>query len=262
MTDLFDPLRRLLPAHVKAPLKRRLGLPETRLHSDWSLLAPIGPVRRPHTILDVGAHAGWFLHCWLDWCPEATVHAFEPFPESYHHAQNLYGHDPRVTIHPMGIGAEQGSLPFHVLAESSVSNSFLPPDRETWDRVSYHSGDVRTIEVPVTTLDAFCSREQIGPIYLVKIDVQGFEMQVLRGGEATLGRVDHILVESGIQRLYANAPRVNDVFEYLTAHGFHLMSQRSWHRGNHVLMESDMLFRRDGLEGPVDESICRVMVSG
>ncbi|MEB3199687.1 MAG: FkbM family methyltransferase [Synechococcaceae cyanobacterium] len=262
MSALLDPIRRLMPSAWKQPLKRRLGLPETRLHPDWSFLEPIGPYRSPHTILDIGAHSGWFFHCWLDWCPEARVHAFEPYPASYQRACELYGQDPRVTIHPIGVGAKPGRLPFHVLSESRVSNSFLPPEQQTWDRVAYQTGSIDTIEAPLTTVDLFCNEQAIGDIYLMKIDVQGFEMEVLQGCAETLGRVDHILVESGLQQLYTNAPRVSDVFNHLTARGFHLMAQRSWHRGNHVLMESDMLFRRDGLEGPIDPSISRVVVSG
>lgn len=262
MSDLLNPLRRILPPTIKNAMKRRLGIPETRLHADWSLLQPIGPQRQPHLVLDVGAHRGWFFRCWLDWCPLATVHAFEPYPQSFQHAQRVHGQDPRVTIHPLGVGAEEGTLPFNVLPESLVSNSFLQPDSHAWDRVAYVHGDVQTIEVPVTTLDIFCAQHQITSVYLLKIDVQGFEMQVLKGAEQILPVVDHIMVESGIQRLYANAPRVNDVFEFLTARGFHLMAQRSWHRGNHVLMESDLLFRRNGLEGPIDPTINRVVEAG
>lgn len=262
MSSLLDPLRRLTPDAWKRPLKRRLGIPETRLHPDWSLLAPIGPLRRPHTLLDVGAHSGWFFHCWLDWCPEARVHAFEPFPASCSNCRALYGQDPRVQIHQLGVGSAEGVLPFHVLTESRVSNSFLPPDLATWERIDYKTGAVEMVEVPITSLDRFSAEHDLGEIHLLKIDVQGFELEVLRGATATLPQINHIFVESGIQRLYAGAPRFSDIFNFLADRGFHLMAQRSWHRGNHVLMETDMLFRRDGLEGPIDAAISRVLVTG
>jgi len=43
------------------------------------------------------------------------------------------------------------------------------------------------------------------------------------------------------------------VHEFMTEQGFHLMDLRAWHRGNRVLMETDMLFRRNELAPTVDE---------
>lgn len=252
-------LRAIAPQPVKHKLKAWLGLPQTRLNPDWSILAPIGPLYTPHTILDIGAHKGWFFHCWQDWCPQAEVHAFEPYPESFEATQRLYGNDPRVHLQQVGVGEEPGELAFHVLNDSKVSNSFLPPQREAWEQVRYGTGAVTQIRVPVTTVDTYVQSQQLERIYLMKIDVQGYEMHLLRGAQQSLPRVDYILVEAGIQRLYEGAPRFSEVFEYLTARGFHLMSLRAWHRGNHVLMETDMLFRRDDLAPPVDESVVKVM---
>jgi len=156
------------------------------------------------------------------------------------------------------MGAAVADQTFNVLNDSKVSNSFLAPNHEVWESVRYTTGPVTTISVPVTTVDVYVRQHQLKRIYLMKIDVQGYEMNVLRGAEQSLPMVDHIFVEAGIQRLYEGAPRFNDVFEFLTARGFHLMSLRTWHRGNHVLMETDMVFRRNGLEPAVDESVIKV----
>ena len=103
-------LRHLIPQSVRTHLKKALGLPTTRLHPDWEILRPIGPRESPHLVLDVGAHHGWFFHCWLDWCPRAEVYAFEPTAESFRRASELYGADPRVRLFQLGIGAQTGEL--------------------------------------------------------------------------------------------------------------------------------------------------------
>jgi len=232
-------------------------MPLTRLHPDWAILASIGPVETGHVLLDVGAHHGWFFHCWQDWCPDARVIAFEPFPESYRVMAGLYGKDPRVNLVQAGVGSAPGQMELQVLNESLVSNSFLSPRETAWDEIGYRHGAVTTTMVPVTTIDETFEREGLDRAYLAKIDVQGFEIEVLKGAERSLDRIDHIFVESGIQQLYEGAPRFSDVFEFLTARGFHLMAMRSWHRGNHVLVESDMLFRRNELAPPADLAVNR-----
>ena len=252
-------LRGSIPPSLKRRLKRQLGLPETRLHSDWAILAVIGPLTNQHVILDVGAHHGWFFHCWQDWCPAAEVHAFEPHPKSFEIAHQLFGKDARVRLNKAGVGSSLGELTFNVFSDSDVSSSFLTPEVQAWETLRYKTGSLSHITVPVTTLDAYVREHHLGRIYLVKIDVQGYEMHVLRGAEQSLSNIDHIFVEVGIERLYEGAPRFTEVFEFLTARGFHLMTMRAWHRGNHVLMETDMLFRRNELAPPVDESVVKVM---
>ena len=101
---------KLPPGKSQGAIEAMLGLPKTRLHPDWQILGPIGPNYDPHIIVDVGAHSGWFFHCWLDWCPQAQVHAFEPYPPSFKAAFQNYGSDPRVRLVQMAVGDAAGSI--------------------------------------------------------------------------------------------------------------------------------------------------------
>ena len=247
-------LRRVLPAPARARIKELLGMPATQLNPDWEVLRLIGPVDRKHVVLDVGAHHGWFFHCWLDWCPQGEVYAFEPTEESFAQMQKNYGSDPRVHLAQVGVGSEKGELQFNILADSQVSNSFLPPRQEAWNAIEYGTGAVSQRSVPVTTLDDYCLEREINQVYLLKIDVQGFEMEVLKGAASVLPRTDYVFVEAGIQRLYDGAPSFAEVCLFMESHGFHLMHMRAWHRGNRVLVETDMIFRRNDLAPPMDRS--------
>jgi FkbM family methyltransferase len=233
----------------------------TRLHPDWEIVRPIGPVIGRHVVLDVGAEAGWFFHCWKDWCGGAEVHAFEPRREAFEQAKALYGGDPSIRLNCVAVGEQKGSLGLRVMEGSLASSSFLEHLPDTWEEIGFETGEVVERRAPVTTIDDYCRMNSIESVCLMKIDVQGFELAVLRGAEGMLPTVDHILVESAIRPLYVGAPRFSAVFDWLVEHGFHLMAMRAWHRGNNVLVETDMLFRRNDLAPPVDERIERSYVT-
>ena len=255
--NLVHALRTAMPHRFKRTIKRLIGVPQTRLHSDWRILSAIGPRYDHHLVIDVGAHHGWFFHCWLDWCPQAEVHAFEPSGESFVGMRSLYGDDPRVNLIQTGVGATNGEMNLNILTASKVSNSFLVPDREVWAGIEYHTGEIEQECVRVVALDAYCAERGIGLVYLIKIDVQGFENEVIKGAGRVLARTDYVFVEAGIERLYEGAPSFAEVYLEMEKRGFHLMTMRAWHRGNHRLVETDMLFRRDDLAPDIDRQTDR-----
>lgn len=261
LEHIANEFRRLFPVKLKIHIKKNIGSPLTRLNENWSILQPIGPIFYNHAILDVGSHHGWFFHCWKDWCPDAEIHAFEPRKEAADVSLKLYGDDPTLVVNNVAVGEEEGEAEFQVLEGSKVSSSFLEHNQETWETVGFGTGEISRRTVPIITVDAYCAEHEIDSVYLMKIDVQGFEEKVLRGAKKTLPKIDHIFVESAIQPLYKDAPDFTDIYRFLHARGFHLMAMRAWHRGNHVLMETDMLFRRNDLAPPVDENIERVTES-
>ncbi|MEN8130159.1 MAG: FkbM family methyltransferase [Pseudomonadota bacterium] len=253
-------LRRLIPQYVRTRTKKVFGMATTRLHPDWDILRLIGPLERPHVVLDVGAHHGWFLHSWQEWCPKAEVHAFEPTAESYAKMNDLYGKNPRVHLVRAGVGAQAGELTLKILKESQVSNSFLTPDATIWGGIEYRTGDIEQRLVSVITLDDYCARAGIQSVFMIKIDVQGFEKEVLKGAGRTLEITDYVFVESGIRRLYEGAPSFAEVHLEMEKRGFHLMTMRAWHRGNNSLVETDMLFRRNELTPDIDRQQDRYYV--
>lgn len=252
--------RRLFPRRLKTAIKQRLGMPLTRLHPDWKILGPIGPVIERHVILDAGSHHGWFFHCWKDWCPSAVVHAFDADAESVARSRELYGSDPDIHVHHTGLGRTRGKLQFHVFEESRVSSSFLLPEEESWRAIEYSTGPIADRSVDVIPLDDFAREKNLDEVYLLKIDVQGYELEVLEGAKELLARTRFVFVEAAIRPLYKDAPRFSHVHEFMDAHGFHLIAMRAWHRGNLTLVESDMLFRRNDLMPPIDPNVDRIMV--
>ena len=251
-TAIANFLRSIFPRSVKQRLKRLLGQPTSRIHPDWNILEPLEPVVGPHIVFDLGARNGWFFDCWKKWCPTAQVHAFEPDQAAFEKLIERYENDPAVRINPVGVGEAPATGTFYHLAESEVSSSFLQHDQKVWDDIKYHTGEVEERQVEITTLDQYCAQHDITAVHLIKIDIQGYELKALQGALQTLANTDYLLIESSIKPLYRNSARFTEVHDFLIDHGFHLMNLRAWHRGNHVLMETDMLFRKNVLAPVVD----------
>ena len=121
------------------------------------------------TVVDVGANIGIYTRYFSRLAGlSGHVHAFEPAPLNFRRLQSNVGALPNVTLRQSAVGATRGTLKLFVSAELNV-------DHRTFD-----SGDGRlSVDVPATSLDAYFAPGQ--KVDLIKIDVQGFEMNVLKG---------------------------------------------------------------------------------
>ncbi len=136
---------------------------------------------RPGTIvIDVGANIGAYAIPFAVACPDVGVHAFEPHPMAVSRfkknlALNRTGN---IRLHEIGIGASTGTCTLYGCDIRDIgSSSFLePPGGMAREKLS----------VPVTTLDE-CFDDSVN-VSVIKIDVQGFEQEVLRGARNLVSR--------------------------------------------------------------------------
>lgn len=156
-------------------------------------------LRRGMIVVDVGANHGLFsLEAAHLTGREGVVHAFEPTPSTRailesNLAANGLG---RVRVFPTALGDAPGTARLRVHRELSGLNT-LAPDDITWNRRTLRADAV--VDVPITTLDAHAQAEGLDRIDFLKIDVEGFELGVIRGARGLLGRkqVGRIMLEIG-----------------------------------------------------------------
>ncbi len=140
--------------------------------------------------LDIGANLGWYSVILDRLCdPDGRVLAFEPDPESYGLLQRNLARNgcTRVTPYNLGLGEAPGMITLHRYKSSNNG-------RHTLLEGSTSGG---TVEVPVMRLDAFWEKHALGErrIRFMKVDVEGFEIFVLRGAQALLGRCECLVLE-------------------------------------------------------------------
>ncbi len=104
----------------------------------------------------------------------------------------------------------------------------------------------QTIPIEISTLDDYLRQNSLRQIKLIKLDVQGYELEVLKGAAESLALVEWIYLEAQIQELYVGAPTFTEVASFLKARGFLLTRMCAFrYDENDELFECDMLFKRN-----------------
>ena len=104
-------------------------------------------------------------------------------------------------------------------------------------------------EIDVVTLDSLAAQHQWAGPYLLKIDAQGAELDVLKGAETVLEDVAYIVAECSLFDFYDNGIDVSDVIDYLKTRGFVLYDvfAPSYRPVDNALAQADFCFvKRDG----------------
>jgi len=184
LTIAFDPMDYVSGGAYQGTYER----PELRL-----LQSLVGPGA---LVLDVGANNGYYTATLARMVgPRGSVHAFEPSPACLAVLKQLVDRSPlpNVSVHAVALGAASGTA----LYQESVTagNAGLGTLRPGSISDSVPTETTRT--VTVTTLDLFAEEHVAGEIDFVKIDVEGFEGEVLSGGAGLYdaGRITHTLIE-------------------------------------------------------------------
>ena len=172
-------------------------------------------------ILDIGAHVGKTVERYARVFPRAAaIHAVEPFEEAFAALEEVVRAIPNADAHRVAIGAEDGEARLHVSPGRPDNNSLLPRPR-TGRR--YYPSDAELEPGPlvlVETLDGFCARRGIGQVDLLKIDVQGTELDVIRGGSTTLRSIGLVFAEVNFAPQYEGGVLYLDLGRALADLGF------------------------------------------
>lgn len=163
-------------------------------------------------IFDIGAHLGQTTLAFLKSSPGAEIHCFEPASLNYQClCQVLEGYS-LVHLWQMAFADAPGRLKLH-----------LKPHSTTHSLVNVR-GSTDSEVVEVDTLDGFCEKRGVGKIHFCKIDTEGADLAVLRGGVRMFQRrlIDFVQVETSTRKdvdIFSPFQQVND---YLTGLGYEL----------------------------------------
>ena len=170
------------------------------------------------TVIDVGANIGQFANDARKLYPDAAIYSFEPLPGPYSELLVNTSSFGRFNPYNLALGDYEGTTEMYV-NEFSQSSSLLEME-DSHKQAFPHTKNTTSITVNIQTLDLIASKLELDTDILLKIDVQGFEKQVLDGGKETLNKVKIIIIETSYISLYKDQPLFAGVHDYLTKAGF------------------------------------------
>ena len=165
-------------------------------------------------IVHIGAHYGEEIQEYVDnGIQKITV--FEPLSKNFDILANrMKNVNADIQGHQVALGSKKGTAKMFVSSGDGQSSSILKPKQhlELHPDVSFNG----TEEVEVCLLDEY----DVGDSNFINIDVQGYELEVFRGGKKTLEKIDYIYCEVNRDEVYEGNAMVEDMDEFLDAYGF------------------------------------------
>jgi FkbM family methyltransferase len=186
------------------------------------------------TIVDGGANVGQFARAALETYPDARLYCFEPLPDVAGTLRHNLSDTPRATVFAAALGPEAGEATFHRTAYSLRSSLLRPTDVAA-----------EALRVPVVRLDDALAGLSLDAPLLVKLDLQGYELEALRGAPETLARAQFVLLETAFRADYEGEPLFDEVSAFMRAAGFHLRAPLDVLRADGRIVQMDALFARD-----------------
>ncbi|MBI5450833.1 MAG: FkbM family methyltransferase [Gammaproteobacteria bacterium] len=199
---------------------------------------------RPVTILDVGANVGQFAVAAARFYPQARIYSFEPVPDCIAALRSNTAQLANVTVIALALGEVEGQAAMHVNRHRH-SSSLLPMTQQHLH--AFPDAQEEGIEsIRVSTLDEQTAALTLSHPCLLKLDVQGFERQVLAGGRQTLQQVDYIIVEASLKPLYQGEMLFMELIEFMRQFGFEFQRPLDWLKSPQTgeVLQMDALFVR------------------
>jgi FkbM family methyltransferase len=184
----------------------------------------IGAVLRRHrigTVLDVGAHTGQYGSFLRGLGYDGAIVSYEPVPETFAQLEEASAADEGWTAHRLALGDTDGSATIHVARSSDFSSL-----RRISDYGTTTFADATHVErreaVESRRLDGVLGEHAPGAAtpMLLKLDTQGWDMQVLDGATGILGDVAAVQTEVALQPIYEDVPSLDEVVAELSGRGF------------------------------------------
>jgi FkbM family methyltransferase len=196
-------------------------------------------------VLDVGASEGSYARQLRRIGYPGRIISFEPLSEPFAVLRDATERDPLWDCRRLALGAETAEREINV-AGNSTSSSLLEME-ERHVQSAPQATYVGTERTQVATLDSIWSELGAeGERLYLKLDVQGFELEVLRGAGAHLESIECVQTELSFVPLYRDAPSFLEVVEFLGARGFRLAGLEEGHDDVRTgeMLQADGIFVR------------------
>tara|TARA_B100001093_G_C26822361_1_gene1012436 strand:- start:290 stop:1000 length:711 start_codon:yes stop_codon:yes gene_type:complete len=175
-----------------------------------------------NTLLDIGANAGQYASLMRDFGYKGKIISFEPLKNAFEELKKASLTDNKWLINNYALGNENKISMINIAGNSWSSSilNMLPSHENVAPESKYVSQEKIEIKKLDSVFNSFCRNDNV----MMKIDVQGFEKNVLEGATESLDHIKIIQLEMSIIPLYESEMIFVDMINYLNNKGFELFS--------------------------------------
>lgn len=168
-------------------------------------------------IVDGGANNGGTITTFKQYFPKSTILAFEPL-ESLGLEENTKEFD-NVYIEYLALGEENKYILFNEMNYPDTSSVFIHRESDTLQHLKVKEKK----KVNMISLDSWSEKEHFKDIDIIKLDLQGYELNALKGAKRLLSSsVKLVYVECSFKEFYINQPLFCDIYQFMTSCGFEI----------------------------------------
>jgi FkbM family methyltransferase len=219
--------------------------------SEWEIDAFINIVYTTRKIgatvvYDLGANEGVWSLAFAEAYNNIHVHAFEPLPDVYSTLVKRVGSHARIATHNIGFGSSKGTVQMYQ-DKFSPASSLLKMTSRSVDEYP-QAGEQHLVQVQIERMDEYVATMHLPIPDLLKIDVQGYEDEVIAGGKEVIRQSRYVWIELSLVPLYENGSTFHSTYKTLSELGYSLFDITYLDRSvkDQTLLQMDALFINRG----------------
>ena len=193
------------------------------------------------TILDIGSNKGQFILLVENLFKNKIIFSFEPIKEILEKQKEFFKYKNNIFFFNIALGEKSKKKIFYITNRKD-SSSFLKFNKNNIKNSNYNINEERVVEIKA--LDEVIQFDKLVTPILLKIDVQGYELDVLKGCSNLLKKTTYIIVEVSENEIYQDQPMANEIIEYLNKQNYIIIKENlPTNISKSNLFQKDILFK-------------------